>query len=70
MADIREMVAGMTTAEQQVACLVLDQVSRPLTVREIEGALHGRGVSRTQRKIIAKALEPLHILALVGPEHG
>lgn len=70
MADLSALVASMTPEQQQVAILVLDAVSRPLTVREIEGAMIGKGVSRTQRKIISKAIEGLHIIALVGPEHG
>lgn len=70
MVDIRTLFDGFTLEQKQAAIQILDAVSRPLTVREIEGAMIGKGVSRTQRKILSKAVEPLHIIALVGPEHG
>jgi predicted RNA binding protein with dsRBD fold (UPF0201 family) len=70
MADIRTLFDGFTLEQKQAAIQILDAVSRPLTVREIEGAMIGKGVSRTQRKILSKSIERLHIIALVGPEHG
>lgn len=70
MTDIHALIDSFTPEQQQAALQILDCISRPLTVREIEGAMIGRGVSRTQRKIVSKAVEPLHIIALVGPEHG
>lgn len=70
MIDIRTLFDGYTLEQKQASLEILDAVSRPLTVREIEGAMVGKGVSRTQRKILSKSIERLHIIALVGPEHG
>ena len=71
MVDIEGLVAALSPEQQQLALIILDAVSRPLTVREIEAAMLGRGVSRTQRKIISKAVERFHIIAVVGGEqHG
>lgn len=72
MNDILAKLEAMEPAERQGAIAMLDMVSRPLSKREIEGAMIGRGVSRTQRKILSASVERLHIIALVGPEvpHG
>lgn len=70
MNPITEQLAAMGPQALEGALLALDTVSRPLTVREIEAAMIGKGVSRTQRKILSKAIERLHIIAVVGPEHG
>ncbi|WP_103729940.1 hypothetical protein [Novosphingobium sp. HII-3] len=67
---ILEQLEAMGPDALDGALLALDTVSRPLTVREIEAAMLGKGVSRSQRKIISKAIERLHIIAVVGPEHG
>jgi len=64
------IVEAMTDEQREGAIAVLDAISRPLTVREIEVMMIGKGVSRTQRKILSKCVEPLHIIALMGPEHG
>ena len=70
MADIHKIISTLTPDQQDAVIQVLDAVSRPMTAREIEGAMIGKGVSRTHRKIIAKVIEPLHIIALFGPECG
>lgn len=70
MNTITEQLAAMGPQALEGALLALDTVSRPLTVREIEAAMLGKGVSRSQRKILSKAIERLHIIAVVGPEHG
>lgn len=70
MSPLTEQMAAMGPQALEGALIALDAVSRPLTAREIEGALIGKGVSRPQRKVIAKAIERLHIIAVVGPEHG
>lgn len=71
MQDVKALVATFTPTQMDAALQVLDALTRPLTVREIEGAMIGKGVSRTQRRIVSKAIEHLHIVALVGPErHG
>lgn len=68
--DIIQAIESMGEAERRGALAVLDMLSHPLTKREIEGAMIGRGVSRSQRKILAAVVEPLHIIALAGPERG
>lgn len=70
MNPITKQLAAMGPQALEGALLALDSVSRPLTVREIEAAMIGKGVSRSQRKILSKAIERLHIIAVVGPEHG
>ncbi|EPR08451.1 hypothetical protein M527_09895 [Sphingobium indicum IP26] len=70
MNPITEQLAAMGPQALEGALIALDAVSRPLTVREIEAAMIGKGVSRSQRKILSKAIERLHIIAVVGPEHG
>lgn len=70
MTSLTEQVLRMPSEAREAALETLDHVSRPLTKREIEHALKGRGVLRSQRAIIAAALAPLHIIALVGPETG
>ena len=70
VAPMVALIEGMTDEQREGAIAVLDMLSRPLTVREIEKIMVGKGVSRTQRQILSKCIEPLHIIALVGPEHG
>ena len=68
MPDLLALVDAMPSEQRKGAIAVLDALSRPLTVREIEAAMIGKGVSRSQRKILSKAVEPLHVIAVVGPE--
>lgn len=70
MTDLVEMIEAMEPGRKEGALIVLDALTRPLTIREIERAMIGKGVSRSQRKILSKAVERLHVIALVGPEHG
>ncbi len=57
------------SAEQLAgATIALDHVTRPLTVREIEGALRSRGVPRSRAVIVAASLKRFGIVAVVGPE--
>ncbi len=70
MADLHNLIGAMTPEQQQVALIVLDAVSRPLTPREIEGALREHGVPRSRAVILATSVKRLHIIAVVGPEHG
>lgn len=69
MTDVRSLIDTFDAHQQAAVLQVLDALTRPLTKREIERAMLGKGVSRTQRIIVAKAVEPLHIVALVGPDH-
>lgn len=71
MADITERFAALPSEARDIVLEMLDTVSRPLTRREVEDAMLARGgTTRSQRKIISKAIEHLHIIALVGPERG
>lgn len=70
MSDVRTLVEAMNPAEQAVAVKVLDAVSRPLQVREIEALLRHGGVSRSRAVKIASAVKGFNIIAVAGPEHG
>lgn len=65
---VTALIEAMNPDERRGALSILDALSRPLQRREIEGAMIGRGVSRSQRKILSACIERLHIIALVGPE--
>lgn len=49
-----------------VALNVLDMLTRPLTVREIEHSLRNHGVPRSRAAMHANALRKLSIVAVVG----
>ena len=68
MTDIVQLVDGMTDHDKQVALVVLDAVSRPLKVREVEGLLRHAGLSRTQAVKVASALRGVPVIAVLGPE--
>ncbi|WP_343343395.1 hypothetical protein WJT74_07725 [Sphingomicrobium sp. XHP0239] len=70
MIDLHTMVAAMTPAEKAAALRVLDAISRPLQVREIERLLRAKGVPRPRAVKLAGTLKGLHIIAVAGPEHG
>lgn len=63
---LADLVAGMTPEERRGALAALDRVSRPMTVREIERALRGRGHSRAWCDRAASALKNLNIIAIHG----
>ena len=65
---VTSLIEAMDPNERRGALSILDALSRPLQRREIDGAMIGRGVSRSQRKILSACIERLHIIALVGPE--
>lgn len=68
MTDVVRLVEGMSAPDKQVARAVLDAVSRPLKVREIEGLLRHAGLSRSQSVKLASALRGVSLIAVVGPE--
>ena len=70
MSDLSQIVAAMTPAEKAVAVRVLDAISRPLQVREIEKLLRAKGVPRPRAVKLAGTLKGFHIIAVAGPEHG
>lgn len=70
MTDIVRLVEAMTDHDKQVALVVLDAVSRPLKVREVEGLLRRAGLSRSQSVKLASALRGVPLIAVLGPEGG
>lgn len=68
MSDLMAMVEAMPPEEQAVACRVLDALSSPLTVRQIEALLRHGGVSRMRAVKLASALKHWRIIAMIGPE--
>lgn len=61
-------VEAMTPEQREGAIEVLDALTRPLTVREIETFLRKGGVSRSRAVKIAGTVKHWHIVALMGPE--
>lgn len=70
MSTITERLESMGTEALEGALVALDEVSRPLTAREIEAALRKHGVSKSRAVLFGASLKNLHIVAVVGPEHG
>lgn len=68
MTELHQLIANMTPDQRAGALQVLDAVSRPLQVREIEGLLRLKGVPRSRAVMIAGTVKGLHIIALAGPE--
>jgi repressor of nif and glnA expression len=57
------------TPEAKAAALeVLDDMSRPLSAREIERALRQHGVAKSRATLFAASLRKLNIIAVIGPE--
>lgn len=52
-------------AARRAALELLDQVSRPLTAGEIEGAIRSANLTRAQRRAVVRALARFEIIALV-----
>lgn len=70
MNPLTERLAAMGPQALEGALLALDDLSRPLTAREIERALRNHGVPRPRAVILAASIHRLNIIAVVGPEHG
>lgn len=70
MTDLTKCIEGMTPEQRHGALIVLDMLTQPLTVRQIEGALRMRGVPRSRAVVTAASLKGLHIVAMIGGEHG
>ena len=63
-----DMIEAMTDAERKGAIAVLDRLTRPFTVREIEAHMRKAGLSRAQSEKAARHLRAFHIIAMIGPE--
>lgn len=70
MSALTDRLTAMGPDALEGALVALDDVSRPLTAREIEHALRTHGVSKSRATLFAASLRKLHIVAVVGPEHG
>jgi hypothetical protein len=57
--NLVETIEAMPAAERRGALAILDLISRPLSPREIEGALRARGVPRSRAVILAGSLTRL-----------
>lgn len=70
MTELRDMIAAFTPEQNEAVLKVLDALSRPLSVRQIENALKSRGVPRSRAVIMAASVKDLHIVAMIGGERG
>ena len=68
MPDIHDLLDTFTPEQNKAALQVLDALTRPLSVREIESQLRRRGVPRSRAVITAASLKHLAIIAMIGPE--
>ena len=70
MTELEQLIDTMSEEQRDTALRVLDAVSRPLRVREIETLLRMHGLSRSRAIKIASTVKNLNIIAVAGPEHG
>jgi hypothetical protein len=70
MSALTKRLESMGVEAMQGALVALDEVSRPLTAREIEHALLKHGVPKSRAVLFGASLKCLHIVAVVGPEGG
>lgn len=68
MSPITERLAAMGPDALQGALLALDDISRPLTPREIETSLRNHGVPKSRAVVMAASLCRLHVIAVGGGE--
>jgi hypothetical protein len=59
---------GMTAGVRAEALAFLDQVSAPLTPRQIERALRDHGVAKSQRAVLAGSLSHHNINAVTAKD--
>lgn len=67
-ARLFDQLEAMGAEALQGALVALDEVSRPLTAREIEHALRDHGVPRSRAVLFGASLRKLNIVAVVGGE--
>lgn len=65
---LTEWILALAPDQLAVATRILDDLSRPLSPREIERALRQHGVPKSRAVILAASIRKLNIIALVGPE--
>ena len=66
-AEELEALSALDDQGRAAALDVLDRISRPMTVRELDRALAGH-LTRSQRNPLLLRLKHFKIIALVGPE--
>lgn len=66
MTDLQTLIDGMEGERRAGAIAVLDYLSRPMTMREIEARLRAGGISSARAGKIAAAVAHWHIVALIG----
>lgn len=49
---------------REAALALMDEISRPLTVRELDNAFRDKGFTRSQRRKFVRALNHLPIIAV------
>lgn len=62
-----EKLAGLSPAERDTVLTLLDEMSQPLSVREIDVAFAKAGMSRTARRPVVRALSGAFVLVAVAP---
>lgn len=65
MKDVQAIVSSMPIALQKSALQALDEITRPLTIRDLDHALCAYGLTRKQRRAIQFATRDLTLIALV-----
>ncbi|QQN74829.1 hypothetical protein [Croceicoccus sp. YJ47] len=70
MTPLHELIEGLEGEARAAALKVLDMVSRPLTVREIEVLLRHGGVSRARAVKLAGTLKHLNVISIIGDARG
>lgn len=58
------LLARLVPKDRAELLELLDQIMRPMTLREVERALHRAGISRTQSTAMAGAFKGLTILLI------
>jgi hypothetical protein len=65
-----ERLAAAPEPVRAAALELLDEVSRPLTARDLEHAFAREGFTRSQRRPLIRALKYLNVIALVRDRKG
>ena len=70
MTEMRDMIDTFTPEQNEAVLKVLDALTRPLSVRQIESQLRAKGVPKSRAVIMAASVKDLHIVAMIGGERG
>lgn len=61
-----EKLSALPPHIRQPALEVLDQLTTPLTPRDLDRAIQNEGFTRAEAKKVTRVLKRLHVVALVG----